>query len=194
VCAASVPDTAQDPKLPKGPVYRLLPPAPISLVPAPLVIEAADFADVDSLLEPPPPSPPPRALSEDAAMAAALHSSPAPLPSPPTFQSGILPEPPREPSPQPSSQTLAQPTTSLLPDAPPPFKALTAREQLGLRERRTRLAPTGEGKSIKESSSGAVSEGLMSTSRVHDELTEQLAMVRRRLWRFLCPEQPAHEF
>lgn len=162
--------------MPKGPTYTLLPPAPISLVPAPLVVEAADLADVDSLLEPPS-TPTPLSLSEDATMAA-LHSSPAPVPPPPAFQTDIQPDPPREPSPPPSSRLLARPTTELLSDAPPPFRAPTAREQLGLRERRTRPAPAGGGKSIKDSSSGVLSEGLMSTSRIHDELTEQLAMVR----------------
>lgn len=96
---------------------------------------------------------------------------------------GIRPEPAREPSPPPSVRALgavAPPTTSLLADAsPPPVRAVpTAREQLGLRERRTRAVPADAGKAVKDASGGAVSEGLMSTSRVHDELTEQLAMVR----------------
>lgn len=133
------------------------------------------------LPEPPTSSLQARAPSEDMTMVA-LHSSPAPVPPVSAPPMGILPEPSREPSPPLSSRTIARPTTSLLPDAPPPSNSLTARELLGLRERRTRPAPPGEGKSIKDSNSGNISEGLMSTSRVHDELTEQLAMVSRSSW------------
>lgn len=161
-------------------MYTVLPPSTISL--APPAFSPSDEAPLspELALSPTPTSEPPKRT-----LSTSLSSSPVQSRSD-LLENGIQPEPALEqpavlPPHLSNLGTLPPPTTLISVDEGASSSNLSARAQLGLRERRTLRNETRD---VVVKDKGGMSEGLMSTSRVHDELTEQLAMVR---FPFLSP-------
>lgn len=161
-------------------MYTVLPPSTISLAPPAFIPSDEAPLSPELALSPTPTSEPSKTT-----LSTSLFSSPVQSRSD-LLENGIRPEPALEqpailPPHLSNLGTLPPPTTLISVDEGASSSNLSARAQLGLRERRTLRNETRD---VVVKNKGGMSEGLMSTSRVHDELTEQLAMVR---FSFLSP-------